>query len=169
MFSWNHETTAADFRYYIRAEPQQEIPRSEESAYGHRLHGVLLVTQGRTCPEVARLLGDAPRSVEYWVRHFDQKGLAGLIEGDRSGRPRWLVEKHLKEIHRVLREKPSDGGCGSTFGMARPSLRSMVWDQTVELAWHASSRSLQSAAPSKRKDPLSRWRQFAETPLDDGL
>jgi hypothetical protein len=54
---------------------QQEIQRSEDSGYDHRLHGVLLVTQGMTCPEVAKLLGDAPRSVEYWVHHFDQKGL----------------------------------------------------------------------------------------------
>jgi hypothetical protein len=46
---------------------QQEIQRSEESRYDHRLHGVLLVAQGITCPEVARLLGDAPRTVEYWV------------------------------------------------------------------------------------------------------
>jgi hypothetical protein len=32
---------------------QQEIQRSEESRYDHRLHGVLLVAQGLTCPEVA--------------------------------------------------------------------------------------------------------------------
>jgi hypothetical protein len=47
--------------------PQQEIQRSEDSRYDHRLHRVLLVAQGMTCPEVARLLGDAPRSVEYWA------------------------------------------------------------------------------------------------------
>ena len=43
---------------------QDEIRRSEESRYDHRLHGVLLVTQGMTCPEVARIPGDAPRGVE---------------------------------------------------------------------------------------------------------
>ena len=64
---------------------QQEIQRSQESRYDHRLHGVLLVTQGMRCPEVARLLGDAPRSVEYWVRRFERQGLAGLAEGERSG------------------------------------------------------------------------------------
>jgi hypothetical protein len=37
-----------------------------------------------TCPEVAKLLGDAPRSVEYWVRGFEQKDLAGLREGERG-------------------------------------------------------------------------------------
>ena len=53
---------------------QQEIQRSEESRYDHRLHGVLLVAQGMTCPEVARpARSDAPRStVENWVHRFDQ-------------------------------------------------------------------------------------------------
>ena len=64
---------------------QQEIQRSEASRYDHRLYGVLLVAQGMTCPEVARLLGDAPRSVVYWVHRFDQQGLDGLSEGERSG------------------------------------------------------------------------------------
>jgi hypothetical protein len=31
---------------------QQEIQRSEESRYDHRLHGVLLVAQGMTCLNV---------------------------------------------------------------------------------------------------------------------
>lgn len=55
----------------IVVELQQEIQRSEESRYDHRLHGVLLVAQGLTCPEVGHLLGDAPRTVEYWVRRFE--------------------------------------------------------------------------------------------------
>ena len=66
---------------------QDEIRRSQDSRYDHRLHGVLLVAQGMTCPEVARLLGDAPRTVEYWVRRFEEEGLTGLVEGERPGRP----------------------------------------------------------------------------------
>ncbi len=111
---------------------QQEIQRSEESRYDHRLHGVLLVAQGMTCPEVARLLGDAPRSVEYWVHHFDQEGLAGLTEGDRSGRPRRLDEKHLKEINRVLREKPSDAG-----------MRVNLWDGKTLSSWIEKTYGIQ--------------------------
>ena len=61
---------------------QDEIRRSEESRYDHRLHGVLLVAQGMTSPEAARLLGDAPRTVEYWVHTFEEMGLAGLLEGE---------------------------------------------------------------------------------------
>ncbi len=64
---------------------QDEIRCSEESRYDHRLHGVLLVAQGLTCPEVSWLLGGTPRTIEYWVRRFKEKGLSGLVEGDRFG------------------------------------------------------------------------------------
>ena len=55
--------------------------------YDHRLHGVLLVAHGMTCPEVAKLLGIAPRTVEYWARGFEAEGRAELCEGERGGRP----------------------------------------------------------------------------------
>jgi len=94
---------------------QDEIRRSEESRYDHRLHGVLLVAQGMTCPEVGRLLGDAPRSVQYWVRRFEARGLAGLVEGERRGRPRRLNESQLQEVDRVLRRTPREVGLTGTL------------------------------------------------------
>jgi transposase len=103
---------------------QDEIRRSEESRYDHRLHGVLLVAQGMTCPEVGRLLGDAPRSVEYWVRRFEQRGLAGLAEGQRSGRPGRLSEAQREEIDRALRQTPRDLGLTGT-----------LWDGKTLSAW----------------------------------
>lgn len=111
---------------------QQEIQRSEESRYDHRLHGVLLVAQGMTCPEVARLLGDAPRSVEYWVHRYEEQGLAGLTEGERSGRPSRLNEKQIEEINRVLRAKPSDAG-----------MRVNLWDGKTLSAWIEKSYGIQ--------------------------
>jgi len=103
---------------------QQEIQRSEESRYDHRLHGVLLVAQGMTCPEVARLLGDSRRSVEYWVHRYDERGLGGLTEGERPGRPGRLNEKQMQEINRVLRARPSDAG-----------MRVNLWDGKTLSAW----------------------------------
>jgi transposase len=111
---------------------QQEIQRSEESRYDHRLHGVLLVAQGMTCPEVARLLGDAPRSVEYWVHRYGQQGLAGLTEGERTGRPSRLSERQLKEINRVLRGKPGDAG-----------MRVNLWDGKTLSAWIEKTYEIQ--------------------------
>lgn len=103
---------------------QDEIRRSEESRYDHRLHGVLLVAHGMSCPEVARLLGDAPRTVEYWVRRFEARGLTGLTEGARSGRPRRLTAEHLVQVERVLRHAPREVG-----------LRGNVWDGKTLAAW----------------------------------
>jgi len=59
---------------------QDEIHRSKELRYDHRLHGVLVVAQGMSCPEVSRLLRDSPRTVEYLVHRFEERGLAGLVE-----------------------------------------------------------------------------------------
>ena len=42
----------------MRIAIQQEIGRSEESRYDHRLHGLLLVTAGQSCREVADLFGE---------------------------------------------------------------------------------------------------------------
>ena len=89
---------------------QDEIRRSEDSRYDHRLHAVLLVAQGMTCPEVARVLGDAPRSVENWVRRFETAGLAGLFEGARPGRPARLSESELQAIEAALRRPPGAVG-----------------------------------------------------------
>ena len=103
---------------------QDEIRRSEESRYDHRLHGVLLVAQGMTCPEVSQVLGDAPRSVEYWVGRLEARGLAGLVEGERSGRPQRLNGLQLREIDAVLRRTPRDFGLTGT-----------LWDGKTLSAW----------------------------------
>ena len=89
---------------------QDEIRRSEESRYDHRLHGVLLVAQGMTCPEWSKLLGDSPRTVQYWLKRFEEDGLAGLSEKERSGRPSSLSEKQLSAIGRALRQTPTVHG-----------------------------------------------------------
>jgi transposase len=103
---------------------QDEIRRSDESRYDHRLHGVLLVAQGMTCPEVAGILGDASRSVEYWVRGFEERGLAALREGARAGRPRRLNEEQFEAVNVVLRRTPREVGLGGS-----------LWDGKTLAAW----------------------------------
>ncbi len=94
---------------------QDEIRRTEEARYDHRLHGLLLVAQGLSCREVARLLGDSPRTVAYWVCRFEEEGLAGLAEGDRTGRPQRLSPEQLKQIGGALRGSPMDWGLGANL------------------------------------------------------
>jgi transposase len=88
------------------------------------LHGVLLVAQGLTCPEVAALLGDGSRSVEYWVRGFEETGLAGLQEGERPGRPPRLSPQQRGEVDAVLRKAPREVGMAGNR-----------WDGKTLAAW----------------------------------
>lgn len=89
---------------------QDEIRRSQEARYDHRLHAVLLVAQGVSCPEAAALLGDAPRTLQYWVRRFEEEGFAGLADADRPGRPKKLTGEQLSVIGQALRGSPRDFG-----------------------------------------------------------
>ncbi len=89
---------------------QQEILRSEESRYDHRLHGVLLVCAGKHCYEVADLLGHSPRTIQYWVERFEEDGFVGLADSERPGRPARLSEKIRKSIDADLRRNPRDLG-----------------------------------------------------------
>ena len=89
---------------------QDEIRRNDASRYDHRLHGVLLVAQGMTCPQVADLLGDASRTVVNWLQRFEADGLAGLSEGERPGRPGRLNDKQLAKVEAALRASPNQFG-----------------------------------------------------------
>ncbi len=85
---------------------QDEIARSEEARYDHRLHGVLLAAQGMSCYEVAELLGQHPTTVERWVLRFEARGFGGLQERERAGRPRRLDEATWQKIQADLRREP---------------------------------------------------------------
>lgn len=63
---------------------RQEISRSEESRYDHRLHGVLLVANGQSCGAVAELFGENARTVQRWVSRFESGGF-GLARGRARG------------------------------------------------------------------------------------
>jgi len=71
---------------------------------------VLLVTKGMNRCQVAEVLGDAPRTVAYWMERFQKHGLAGLQEGVRSGRPSKLSAEHLADLQQAVRGKPRDMG-----------------------------------------------------------
>ena len=94
---------------------QDEIRRSQEARYDHRLHAVLLVAQGVSCTKAASLLGDSPRTVQYWVNRFEEEGFAGLADADRPGRPKKLNEQQVEHIAHVIRGSPRDAGMSTNI------------------------------------------------------
>jgi transposase len=94
----------------MRIAVQQEILRSEESRYDHRLHGILLIAQGLSCYNVADVLGQDPRTIERWVQRFEKSGFDSLREGERDGRPRRLSEAQWEAVNSDLRQNPRNFG-----------------------------------------------------------
>jgi transposase len=94
----------------MRIAIQQEISRSDESRYDHRLHGLLLLSSGQSCQQIADLFGEDRRTVQRWVKRFEQEGLEGMRDGLRSGRPACLDAKQWTALGRDLRRSASDFG-----------------------------------------------------------
>jgi len=114
----------------MRIAIQQEIGRSEESRYDHRLHGLLLVTAGQSCREVAELFGENGTTVQRWVSRFEKGGLDALREGEREGRPRSLNAKDWRRLQGDLRKTPRDFTSPQQSGTVR-SCRSICVGGTV--------------------------------------
>jgi transposase len=98
----------------MRIAIQQEIGRSEESRYDHRLHGLLLLAAGHSCAEVAELFGEDETTVQRWVHRVEEGGLQALRESKRPGRPRSLDPLQWQELETDLRKSPQDFGLSAT-------------------------------------------------------
>ena len=70
----------------------------------HRLHSVALVASGLTASEAARIYGDSPRAVAYWVTRYKKLGLKGLTEESRPGRPSRLNLSDMKKLELFVRQ-----------------------------------------------------------------
>jgi transposase len=112
----------------MRIAVQQEIQRSEVSRYDHRLHGILMVCSGFSCNQVAQMFGHSPRTVQNWVKRFDEIGFAGLEDIPRPGRPAKLDERLIELIGQDLRRSPRDLGYNQN-----------LWDGKL-LSHHLSER-----------------------------
>jgi len=106
---------AIDDKDIMQLAIQQEISRSEESKYDHRLHGVLLVSKGFSCYETAEMLGQSATTIQRWIKRFNKRGFAALYEGERKGRPKTLDKKQWASIERDLRKQPRDFGYGQNL------------------------------------------------------
>ena len=94
----------------MKLEIQNELSRSMESRYDHRLHGVLLGCNGMNCYEIADLLGRNPCTIQHWFRSFNKDGFVGLMEDSRPGRPPRLDETQIHRIDEDLRINPRNFG-----------------------------------------------------------
>ena len=89
---------------------QEEISRTPEGRYFHRLHVILHVLQGASSYEVAKLYGHSPRTVQYWIHRLLSYGLRGLWDKEHPGRPGKLSEKEQETLRNEIRRSPRELG-----------------------------------------------------------
>ena len=133
-----------------RAAINREISRSEESRYDHRLHGLLLVIGGQSCQQVAELLGEDRRTVQRWVKSYETKGLDGLREGERPGRPAPLNERQTKALKREISRSPQSFGHTPRIWSGKVLVEHLRLKYDVLLGLRQCQRILSQIPPSHR-------------------
>jgi transposase len=94
----------------MRIAIQQEIEISDNARYNHRLHGILMICNGYSCTDVAKLFGQNRRTIQEWVNRFQNHGFSGLEDRERSGRPPRLTDAMCTKLGTALRKSPRDFG-----------------------------------------------------------
>lgn len=103
---------------------QDEISRTPEGRYYHRLHVVLHALKTGSCYEAARIYDHSPHSVYNWIHSLTTKGLAGLWEGKRPGRPSRLSSSQEQKLCKNLLLSPREFGYNQN-----------IWDSPL-LSYH---------------------------------
>ncbi len=123
----------ADAETFVAAI-QDEISRTREGRYFHRLHVVLYVLNGANSYEAARIYGDSPRAIEYWVHRLVTRGLAGLWEGDRPGRPSRLSPSDRDRLRNDIRRSPRELGYDQNLWDGLLLSHHLAKDYTISLS-----------------------------------
>jgi len=98
------------------------VSQSTSMPYGlvQRARIVLTCAQGLTNSAVAERLDASPSAVGKWRRRFIERGVQGLHDDLRPGRPRTYDDEKVAElINRALQEKPDNASAWSVRLMAQ--------------------------------------------------
>ena len=71
---------------------------------------VWLAHQGRRVPAVAREVGVSEATARRWLRRFAERGLDGLADAPRAGRPPTYAPEEVGEVVAASLTKPDDLG-----------------------------------------------------------
>ena len=130
---------------------QQEIMKSEESRYNHRLHGILLICKGFRCYEVADIMGHSPRTIAHWVQHIERYGFAGLYDRPRPGRPPAINDITRQAIEKDLRTDPRKLGYMQTMWDGKLLSHHLAFAYSVTLGVRQCQRWFKNLGFRRRK------------------
>ena len=113
---------------------------SEAERLLHRLHCVVLVLNGFSASEAARLFGDSPRAVAYWVTRFGKLGVEGLQAEPKPGRPSSFTPQQLKKLKQFVKQQLSQSKPMNAKLLSQYIKRTYEIDLTPRHCWRILKR-----------------------------
>jgi transposase len=109
-------------------------PKSSQ-ALAFRCRIVLAAAEGRSSTEIAALLGCNPSTVGRWRGRFAKRGIDGLHDEPRPGKPRSIRDQDVERVLvKTLEEQPTNATHWSTRSMAAATGMSQT---AVSRIWRA--------------------------------
>lgn len=120
--------------YHRLVKLSKEAEREGAYRVAKRLEAVVLNSEGRTSGDLAGIL-KAPRSkVSEWLARYEAHGVAGLLEGCRSGRPPRLTEAQRQRLGDILDSGPVAYGLDS--GVWTSPMIAWAIEEEFDVAYH---------------------------------
>ena len=94
---------------------------------------VLRAAQGATNVQIAGELGVSQPTVGLWRRNFAERGLEGLLDARRPGRPREIDDDEVQRVLAKTLESPPDGT--TQWSVRRLAAATGVSASTVHRIW----------------------------------
>jgi transposase len=82
--------------------------KDERYTIGIRLYAVYQISSGKASREVEKLYNTSFKQICNWVHRFEQDGLEGLRDKNKSGRKTRLQKQQLEEVKNVLQNNRPD-------------------------------------------------------------
>jgi transposase len=90
----------------LKSAIREEIHRSDEARFHHRIHAILLASHGLSSIKIGNLFGESPRTIQYWIKRSETNGLRSLRDGRRTGRHQKLSTGKLRRLERDIKRSP---------------------------------------------------------------
>jgi transposase len=98
---------------FVNPLSKEEITSLQEMMRNHplswtriRANAIILSSEGILLQKIARLCGVNRQAISIWLKNWDSKGLCGLVDKPRQGRPKKLSSLQEKEVIEIVKKFP---------------------------------------------------------------
>jgi transposase len=98
---------------FVNPLNKEEITSLQEMMRNHplswtriRANAIILSSEGILLQKIARICGVNRQAISIWLKNWESKGLCGLVDKPRQGRPKKLSSLQEKEVIEIVKKTP---------------------------------------------------------------